>query len=98
MWYVYLNRNQQYMRSYRTHNLWLDQYMVKLRTPRVHHFHIGLFKRMGKSYSGARVLAFWWGFTFCAMAKFVIQFKQKPEEDKKPTEVYNRLNTIFQKN
>ena len=76
MWYVNLNRNQLYMRSYRTHNLWLDQYMKKLRTPRVHSFHIGLFKRMGKTYSGSRVMAAWWGFTFFAMAKFIFSFWQ----------------------
>lgn len=52
MWYLNLNRNQYYLRSYRTHNLWLDMYQKKLRTPRVHTFHIGLFKRMGKTYSG----------------------------------------------
>jgi hypothetical protein len=52
MWYVHLNRNQYYLRSYRTHNLWLDQYMKKMRTPRVHAFHIGLFKRLAKTYSG----------------------------------------------
>ena len=52
MWYVYLNRNQHYLRSYRTNNLWLDQYQNKIRTPRVHNFLYGLFKRMGRSYSG----------------------------------------------
>ena len=98
MWYAYLNRNQLYMRSYRTHNLWLDQYMKKMRTPRVHAFHIGVFKRMGKTYSGARVMAALWGFTFFAMAKFFLGFSKKAEEDKKPAEVYNRLISIFQKN
>ena len=39
-----------------------------------------------------------WGFTFFAMAKFFAGFKQKPTEDKKPQEVYNRLLSIFQKN
>ena len=56
MWYVYLRRDQHYMRSYRTHNLWLDQYQKKIRMPRVHAFHIGLFKRMGKTYSGVSYL------------------------------------------
>ena len=98
MWYAYLNRNQLYMRSYRTHNLWLDQYMKKMRSPRVHSFHIGLFKRMGKTYSGSRVMSAWWGFTFFAMAKFFAGFSSKAEEDKKPAEVYNRLISIFQKN
>ena len=84
MWYAYLNRNQLYMRSYRTHNLWLDQYMKKLRTPRVHAFHIGLFKRMGKTYSGARVMAMIWGFTFFEIGKFFFGFSSKTEEDKKP--------------
>ena len=98
MWYAYLNRNQLYMRSYRTHNLWLDQYMKKMRSPRVHSFHIGLFKRIAKSYSGARVMAAWWGFTFFAIGKFLAGFSKQAEEEKKPAEVYNRLISIFQKN
>lgn len=56
MWYLYLRRDQLYLRSFRTHNLWLDQYQKKIRTPRVHSFHIGLFKRMAKTYSGVSSL------------------------------------------
>ena len=52
MWYVYLNREQHYLRSYRTHNLWLDHYNKKIRTPKVTAFHLGLFKRLAKTYSG----------------------------------------------
>ena len=52
MYYNYLNRDQPYLRSYRTHNLWFDQYQKKVRCPRVTSFHIGFFKRMGKTYSG----------------------------------------------
>ena len=44
------------------------------------------------------MLAALWGFTFFGIAKFFAGFKQKPEEDKKPQEVYNRLLSIFQKN
>jgi hypothetical protein len=43
-------------------------------------------------------MSFWWGFTFIGLIKFFIGFKQKPEEDKKPQEVYNRLISIFNKN
>ena len=46
----------------------------------------------------ARVLACWWGFTFIGIAKFLGGFKEKPEEDKKPEEIYKRLNILFQKN
>lgn len=98
MWYLYLNRDQHYMRSYRTNNLWLDQYQKKVRTPRIHAFHIGLFKRMAKSYSGARVLACIWGFTAFAIGKFFAGFSKDITEDKKPGEVYNRLISIFAKN
>lgn len=35
MWYNYLDRSKHYLRSYRTHNLWLNQYQIKMRTPRV---------------------------------------------------------------
>lgn len=52
MWYTYLNREQHYLRSYRTHNLWLDYYQKKIRTPRVTSFHLGVFKRLAKTYSG----------------------------------------------
>ena len=52
MYYNYLDREQLYLRSYRTHNLWFDQYQKKVRTPRITAFHVGLFKRFGKSYSG----------------------------------------------
>ena len=40
----------------------------------------------------------WWGFTFIGLIKLFIGFKKKPEEDKKPQEVYNRLVSIFNKN
>ena len=52
MYYNYLNREQLYLKSYRTHNLWFDQYQKKVRSPRIHAFHIGVFKRLAKSYSG----------------------------------------------
>ena len=55
-WYTHLNRDQAYLRSYRTHNLWLDQYHKKIRSPRVHPFHIGALKRLGKTYSGVSAL------------------------------------------
>ena len=51
MYYNYLNRDQLYLRSYRTHNLWFCQYQEKVRQPRVVSFHIGFMKRMAKSYS-----------------------------------------------
>ena len=44
------------------------------------------------------MLAWIWGLTFFAIGKTLAAFKQKPEEDKKPREVYNRLLSIFQKN
>lgn len=43
-------------------------------------------------------MACMWGFTFIGMAKFFTKFSKKAEEDNKPTEVYNRLVAIFQKN
>lgn len=52
MWYVHLKRDQQYMRSFRTHNLWLNLYQEKLRLPKICALHIAFFKRMSKSYSG----------------------------------------------
>ena len=98
MWYLYLNRDQHYLRSYRTHNLWFDQYQKKARTPRIHAFHIGLLKRLGKTYSGSRVVGCMWGFTVFAFLKTFVGFSKKVEEDKKPVEVYNRLVSIFSKN
>ena len=58
MYYNYLNREQQYLKSYRTHNLWFDQYQKKVRSPRIAHMHISFMKRMGKSYSGVSILIF----------------------------------------
>jgi len=52
MWYNYLNREQHYLRSYRTHNLWFDYYHKKVRVPRNVPFHLGVFKRLAKTYSG----------------------------------------------
>ena len=52
MWYTYLNRNQHYLRSYRTHNLWFRFDALKARTPRVHGFVYGALKRIAKTYSG----------------------------------------------
>ena len=40
------------MRTYRTHNLWLDQYHEKMRLPKIQSLHIAFFKKMAKSYSG----------------------------------------------
>ena len=72
--------------------------MKKIRTPRVHNFHIGIFKRLAKTYSGSRVMACIWGLTFVGVIKFFTQFKRKQEESQKEAEVYNRLLSVFQKN
>ena len=69
-----------------------------MRTPRIHSFHIGVFKRLGKNYSGTRVLAFWWGFTFIGILKFVTQIKQEKKDESLDGETYNRLSTIYSKN
>lgn len=86
------------MRSYRTHNLWFDQYQKKVRTPRITAFHLGIFKRLGKTYSGTRVMAWMWGLTFLAGGKFLMQFSGTTEKNPKEAEVYFRLNSIFMKN
>ena len=72
MWYTYLNREQAYLRSYRTHNLWLDQYQKTIRTPRAHPFHMQVFKRLAKSYSGvSQILTPTMGnFIFCGRIIF----------------------------
>ena len=43
-------------------------------------------------------MAFIWGITFFAIFKTFNNFKKAEVEDKKETEVYNRLISIFQKN
>uniref|UniRef100_A0A7S3CVE2 Uncharacterized protein n=1 Tax=Strombidium rassoulzadegani TaxID=1082188 RepID=A0A7S3CVE2_9SPIT len=98
MYYNYLNRDQLYLKSYRTHNLWFNQYHKKVRTPRVTAFHIGFLKRMGKSYSGTRVVAFMWGLTVVSGIRFMIGFSKAPTTNGDEQEIYFRLNTIFQKN
>ena len=52
MWYTHLNRNQHYLRAYRTHNLWLDYYHLKTRTARVAGLQATFVKRIAKTYSG----------------------------------------------
>ena len=39
-----------------------------------------------------------WGITFIGIVKFLLSFKEKKEEDPKPSEMYNRLLTIYSKN
>ena len=55
MWYTYLNREQHYLRNYRTHNLWLNYYHQKMRQPRIVPFHLAVFKRIAKTYSGVSI-------------------------------------------
>ena len=52
MWYLYLRRDQNYLRSYRTHNLWLDTYAKKMRQPKINVIHVAFLRRMAKSVSG----------------------------------------------
>ena len=61
MWYTYLRRDQQYLRSYRTHNLWLDYYHKKMRVPKIDAFHVAFLRRMSKSVSGVSL----WSPDFC---------------------------------
>ena len=57
MWYLYLRRDQQYLRSYRTHNLWLDSYHKKMRQPKINALHVAFLRRMAKSVSAVSVLS-----------------------------------------
>ena len=52
MWYLYLRRDQHYLRSYRSNNLWLDTYAKKMRQPKINAWHVALLRRMSKSVSG----------------------------------------------
>ena len=56
MWYNYLNRDQMYLRSYRTHNLWLDIYHKKNRVPKIQTLHVAILRRLAKSNSGVSEL------------------------------------------
>ena len=51
MWYLYLRRDQHYLRSYRTHNLWLNMYHKKMRIPKINAWHVAIMRRMSKSVS-----------------------------------------------
>jgi hypothetical protein len=53
---------------------------------------------MAKTYSGARVMACLWGFSLIGGIKFFLSFKDPAAEDNKPSEMYNRLLTIYSKN
>lgn len=52
MWYKYLNREQHYLRSYRTSNLWVNSYNDLLRMPKIQSFQVAVIRKMAKSYSG----------------------------------------------
>ena len=52
MWYLYLRRDQHYLRSYRTHNLWLDSYAKKMRQPKISAWHVAVMRKLSKSVSG----------------------------------------------
>ena len=56
MWYMYLRRDQNYLRSYRTHNLWLDTYALKMRQPKINVWHVAILRRMAKSVSGVSLM------------------------------------------
>ena len=55
MWYVDLRRDQHYLRSYRTNNLWLDIYNKKMRTPKINAWHVAVIRRMSKSLPGVSI-------------------------------------------
>ena len=57
MWYLYLRRDQQYLRSYRTHNLWLDSYHLKMRQTKINAWHVAVLKKMSKNVSGVSHLS-----------------------------------------
>jgi len=48
---LYLRRDQHYLRSYRTHNLWLNMYHKKMRIPKINAWHVAIMRRMAKSVS-----------------------------------------------
>mmetsp|Transcript_41928 Transcript_41928/g.55260 ORF Transcript_41928/g.55260 Transcript_41928/m.55260 type:complete len:200 (+) Transcript_41928:32-631(+) len=98
MWYLYLRRDQQYLRSYRTHNLWLDQYTKKLRTPKIHALHVHFLRRMAKSVSGMRFAGALYALTFCAGIKFALGFTAAPASKDAENEENFRLLSIFPKN
>ena len=84
MWYNHLDRSKPYLRSYRNVNLHVDQYDTRLKGPRVASWHINLFRRMGKHYSGVslsynqhRTLGFIYGTTFLSFAIFMRGFTEQ---------------------
>mmetsp|Transcript_49242 Transcript_49242/g.67008 ORF Transcript_49242/g.67008 Transcript_49242/m.67008 type:complete len:204 (-) Transcript_49242:109-720(-) len=98
MWYNYLRRDQHYLRSYRTHNLWFDHFALKARSPRVTGNLDAVLKRLGKTPSGGRMVSFIWGFSCFSVLKFMTNFSATTQEDPAEMEAYHRLITIFGKN
>ena len=95
------------MRHYKTQNLWFDQYQKKVRTPRVHAFHLAFMRRMAKSYSAVslliliiqqRIVGFVYGLTFFAGVRTYIGMTSIPEKNEDAQEIYYRLQSIFAKN
>lgn len=58
MWYLYLRRDQHYLRSYRSNNLWLNMYAKKMRQPKINAWHVAVMRKMSKSVSGVSISNF----------------------------------------
>ena len=98
MYYKYLKRDQLYLRSYRTHNLWLEMYSKKIRQPVITAFHIGILRRLSKNYANERVVCLIYGLTVLSFVKFLTGFSSTTSKDPKDAEIYFRLNSILSKN
>lgn len=64
MWYLYLRRDQHYLRSYRSNNLWLNVYAKKMRQPKINAWHVAVMRKMSKTVSGVRKLQYLITFSF----------------------------------
>lgn len=63
-------------------------------------YHLTLLRRLGKNYSGHRVISTLWGFSLCCFFVFLSRMKRRGvvEDTSDEVEMYHRLHTIFQKN
>merc|ERR1712127_288560 len=96
MWYLYLRRDQHYLRSYRTHNLWLNMYHKKMRIPKINAWHVAVMRRMSKSVSTMRVVGAIYSITLMGAIKGALGFSEAPASKEVADEENYRLMSDFE--
>ena len=101
MWYTDMDRSRPYLRSYRTANLYFDNYHKKAAQSFTEPTSVQFIKRMSKGMSQYRMTNFLLGLTFWGAVKGLQKINSHTvvhEVDEVGIEQYRRLNYHFKKN